>query len=81
MNKTVSLEDFSPKTVKKVTKKEVTDYLQDHHNCYVLITCSSPSKKGEMKVEMSYEGDQDLAAYLLQSAQFQIEKKTNCCEV
>ncbi len=35
---------------------------------YVLITCSEPSKEGNMDVKMSYEGDESLAAYLLESA-------------
>lgn len=37
--------------------------------CYVLITCGQPSKDGTMQVEMTYEGDPTLAAYLLESAQ------------
>jgi len=37
--------------------------------CYVLITCGEPSEDGRMQVEMTYEGDQCLAAYLIESAQ------------
>jgi hypothetical protein len=37
--------------------------------CYILITCAKPSADGNMQVEMSYEGDACLAAYLLDSAQ------------
>lgn len=37
--------------------------------CYILITCGEPTEEGKMNVEMSYEGDADLAAYLLHSAQ------------
>ena len=37
--------------------------------CYVLITCGEPSKDGKMQVEMTYEGDPILAAYLVESAQ------------
>lgn len=39
------------------------------HACYVLITCAEPSSDGKMEVEMTYEGDATLAAYLLQGAQ------------
>lgn len=39
------------------------------HACYVLITCGQPSKDGKMQVELTYEGDPDLASYLVQSAQ------------
>lgn len=37
------------------------------HN-YVLIRCSDPSDTGHMKVEMEYECDETLAAYLVNSA-------------
>ncbi len=37
--------------------------------CYVLITCGEPNKDGKMDVEMTYEGDTLLAAYLLENAQ------------
>ncbi len=42
--------------------------LREQHACYVLITCQEPSSDGEMQVEMSYEGDEALAAYLVESA-------------
>ncbi len=37
--------------------------------CYVLITCEEPEEDGRMHVEMTYEGDVCLAAYLIESAQ------------
>ncbi len=37
--------------------------------CYVLITCDEPEDDGHMQVRLSYEGDADLASYLLQGAQ------------
>lgn len=43
--------------------------INEEHACYVLITCKNPSKDGKMHVEMTYEGDPVLAAYLLESAQ------------
>lgn len=39
------------------------------HACYVLITCDTPNEEGFMEVNMTYEGDTALAAYLLQGAQ------------
>ena len=36
--------------------------------CYVLITCTEPSKEGKMEVQMNYEGDDDLAALLVANA-------------
>lgn len=37
-------------------------------SCYVLITCSEPSPDGNMDVEMKYEGDESLAAFLVENA-------------
>lgn len=55
--------------------------LREHHTCYVLITCKEPSEDGKMEVEMSYEGDETLAAYLVDSASEafsdSLDKKTN----
>ena len=45
------------------------DLLAQENECYVLITCKKPSKEGKMQVEMTYEGDASLAAYLIESAQ------------
>lgn len=36
---------------------------------FVLITCTKPSEEGTMNVEMDYEGDRDLIAYLMKSAE------------
>lgn len=43
--------------------------LSENNTCYVLITCGAPSKDGKMEVEMIYQGDPVLAAYLVESAQ------------
>lgn len=39
------------------------------HACKIMITCGTPCAKGNMDVEMTYEGDPCLAAYLIESAQ------------
>lgn len=36
--------------------------------CYVLITCTEPSEKGNMEVELHFEGDEKLAAFLVENA-------------
>lgn len=36
-------------------------------SCYVIIACEKPSSEGNMKVEMSYEGDPILVRYLLET--------------
>jgi hypothetical protein len=55
--------------------KEIKAKLARKHACYVLITCDSPTEDGRMQVEMSYEGDPVLAAYLLQGAQNILEEE------
>ncbi len=47
--------------------------LEEQHACYVLITCGHPTDDGKMEVELTYDGDPTLAAYLLQNAQEFIE--------
>jgi hypothetical protein len=37
--------------------------------CTIMISCNEPTEDGKMQVEMTCEGDEILAAYLLQSAQ------------
>lgn len=48
---------------------DVKELVGENNACYVLITCGEPSKNGDMQVEMRYEGDPLLAAYLVESAQ------------
>lgn len=55
----------------RVDMKKLT---KENHACYVLITCGQPSADGKMNVEMTYEGDPMLAAYLLENAQGFIEQ-------
>ena len=49
-----------PKKVKKSFERKTI--------CYVLITCNTPTAHGEMEVEMVYEGDKDLAGYMVENA-------------
>jgi hypothetical protein len=50
------------------------------HACYVLITCSDPTKEGKMEVEMSYEGDEMLAAFLIDNASQVFDEKLSVRE-
>jgi hypothetical protein len=36
--------------------------------CFVLITCTEPTADGKMQVELDFEGDEDLASFLIESA-------------
>lgn len=60
--------------MKKDTHKRVRESLAKDHSCYVLITCTEPSDDGNMEVEMTYEGDSNLAAYLVEGAQSVIDQ-------
>ena len=66
------------KEIKEPTLQAIKKALSKNNACYVLITCGEPSEDGKMQVEMDYDGDESLAAYLLESAQsvfdHQIEK-------
>ena len=59
------------------SSQEVNEILSKKNVCYVLVACSSPSNDGEMKVEMTYEGDPVIASYLLESAQQNLEHQIN----
>lgn len=54
---------------KKGATQDIKNVLSKNNACYVLITCGVPSDDGKMEVEMTYEGDACLAAYLIESAQ------------
>jgi len=56
--------DIQASSVERIKKA-----IRKNTACYVLITCTEPTKDGKMEVEMSYEGDEALAAYLVESAQ------------
>lgn len=58
----------SPRCTKK-TRLSKKKELPEEGACYVLITCGEPSQDGKMQVEMTYQGDPLLAAYLVESAQ------------
>jgi hypothetical protein len=48
--------------------KEIKKALAGKCACYVLITCTEPGADGQMQVEMNYEGDEALAAFLIENA-------------
>lgn len=59
--------------MKRRADKCLQEKLAKKHACYVLITCDELSCDGKMQVEMSYEGDATLAAYILHGAQMHID--------
>ncbi len=56
--------------------KKLKEFLSHNNACYVLITCGKPSEDGKMDVEMVYEGDESLVAYLIESAQEIIDSQS-----
>ena len=64
------------KCAKKILKSNTSSISQeasDKEICYVLIKCKQPNEKGDMQVEMTYEGDPILASYLIETAQGMID--------
>lgn len=59
----------------KRSRKHLQEVLDKNPSCFVLITCGQPSENGEMQVEMTYQGDAALAAYLIQGAQLFIDQE------
>jgi hypothetical protein len=63
---------FDKKISKKILKTQngaSKEENSDKEICYVLIKCKEPNEKGDMQVEMTYEGDPVLASYLIETAQ------------
>lgn len=54
--------------------------VKDNCACYVLITCTEPNEEGKMEVEMDFEGDETLAAFLVDNAAGVFEERFNCRE-
>lgn len=57
--------------LKERMQQTIAEKIQHGTVCYVLITCQEADEEGNMKVELSYEGDGDLASYLISSAYHQ----------
>jgi len=55
--------------------KRVKKLLERDFEGYVLVTCRPATANGQMQVEMSYEGDPILAAYLMDGAQQYLEEE------
>lgn len=55
--------------MKEDIHKQIRQLLGKEYEGYVLVTCKKPSTDRQMQVEMTYEGDPVLAAYLLEGAQ------------
>lgn len=61
----------------KIVNAEKIIKKQDNCACYVLISCTTPDANGNMEVNMKFEGDETLAAFLVQNASQVFEDQRN----
>lgn len=61
--------------MEKDVHKQIRKLLAKDFAGFVLVTCKNPLSDGKMQVEMSYEGDPVLAAYLLEGAQGYLDEE------
>lgn len=66
------------KQLQESSLNQMKSILKEKYACYVLITCSEPANDGKMEVEMSFEGDEDLAALLVDNASQVFDAKAPC---
>lgn len=59
-------------------QKELEKAVKENCACYVLITCSEPNAEGKMEVEMNYEGDESLVAFLIENASQVFDNRFDC---
>jgi len=55
--------------------KRIRKLLEKDFEGYVLVTCKPACPEGKMQVEMSYDGDPVLAAYLMEGASEYLEEE------
>ncbi|HSX11930.1 MAG TPA: hypothetical protein VLF61_00370 [Rhabdochlamydiaceae bacterium] len=72
--KTAAIKKFKNNSISKARIHKLNPN-RKKATCYVLITCGEPNAEGKMDVEMTYEGEPVLAAYLLENAQLIIDDK------
>ena len=65
------------KSSREASISKIKKELSELHSCYVLVTCGEPSPDGKMEVEMNYQGDESLAAFLLENAAQVFDEKMN----
>ena len=61
----------------EVALGKIKKALGDKCACFVLITCTQPSSDGKMQVEMNYDGDESLAAFLVDNASQVFDEQIN----
>jgi hypothetical protein len=64
--------------MKSSVQKQIKKALGKNTACYVLIKCDEPTEDGNMQVEMTYEGDANVASCLLRGAQSFMDEQEEC---
>ena len=59
----------------EVAVSRIKKSLGERCACCVLITCSAPTEDGKMEVEMSFEGEESLAGFLIENASQVFDEK------
>jgi len=75
MGKTVFKVEQPKKQSKELSLEKIKQTLGKKHACYVLITCSEPTRDGKMDVEMCFDGDEMLASFLVDNASQVFDEK------
>lgn len=75
MIKSVVKINQAKKKSNEVSLEKIKKTLAEKHACYVLITCAEPTREGQMEVEMTYEGDESLASFLVENASQVFEER------
>lgn len=72
MNETINL-PMDTTSMKEKVHDEFAKMILKKHKSYVLITCDEPDIHGKINVDMSYDGDPDLIAFMIHGAQQYLE--------
>jgi hypothetical protein len=75
MSESFTKKDFLNAKRENVSMTEIKNSLNEKNACYVLLTCSHPTKDGNMMVEVAYEGDECIASYLVDNAQHILDEQ------
>ena len=75
MGKKVVFMKKGEKESQEMVLSRVKKSLGTHCACCVLITCSEPNAEGNMEIEMSFDGEESLAAFLVENASQVFDQK------
>jgi hypothetical protein len=62
---------------KEAALAQLKKNLSNAYTCFVLITCTEPDEGGKMEVALDYEGDESLAAFLIENAAQALDERVS----